>query len=292
MGESPLHRACEKGFLEIVKYLHERGADMDTRVTDHQLMFGDTPLQKAVAGGHLAVVQYLVDEVGVVVDVPDNEGNTPLHKAAYTGKLEIVGYLIERGSDTTKVNNLGYNPLRLGVKGGQVEVERRLVKIGIDQARHYREVRKLREQEFIDRYVARLEQQALSGARHGAVDEGEGGSLQQWRDAAGGEVRLKDKNVRHSMDGRITQSSTPAHSNSMEAFASAPDSAALWGGAVGAQVTVDGRTISKRKTKKKERHSLDHNALSFHTMSSQSALVVSNDAKARGEMFNGMDFDK
>ena len=94
VGESPLHRACEKGFLDIVIYLHQAGADMDKRINDAQTSWGDTPLHKAVMGGQLHVVVYLVEEVGVIIDSVDEDDNTPLHKAAYKGFLPIVDYLI------------------------------------------------------------------------------------------------------------------------------------------------------------------------------------------------------
>ena len=93
-GESPLHRACEKGFLDIVIYLHQAGADMDKRINDAQTSWGDTPLHKAVLGGQLHVVTYLVEEAGAVIDSVDEDDNTPLHKAAYKGFLPIVEYLI------------------------------------------------------------------------------------------------------------------------------------------------------------------------------------------------------
>ncbi len=56
----PLHTACDKGYLEIVKELVSRGAD--TSRGDGR--YGRTPLHCACVSGHTEVVMYLCEEGG------------------------------------------------------------------------------------------------------------------------------------------------------------------------------------------------------------------------------------
>ena len=56
----PLHRACRKGYLEIVKTLVTHGAHTDKGDGVHNM----TPLHWACGGGDKEVVQYLKEEVG------------------------------------------------------------------------------------------------------------------------------------------------------------------------------------------------------------------------------------
>ena len=56
----PLHSACGKGYLEIVKTLVTHGARTDKGGGWANM----TPLHYACLGGHKEVVQYLIEEVG------------------------------------------------------------------------------------------------------------------------------------------------------------------------------------------------------------------------------------
>jgi len=55
-GNTPLQIAALEGFVEIVKFLLENGADVDTRNIDHE-----TPLIDAVENGHVEVIKLLLD---------------------------------------------------------------------------------------------------------------------------------------------------------------------------------------------------------------------------------------
>ncbi len=56
----PLHWACYKGYLEIVKTLVTHGA----RTDKGGVRYNWPPLHWACYGGHKEVVQYLIQEVG------------------------------------------------------------------------------------------------------------------------------------------------------------------------------------------------------------------------------------
>ena len=55
---TPLHHACEKGHLDVAKYLVEEGK-ADPSCQDEN---GVTPLRLATKNGHLQVVKYLTQE--------------------------------------------------------------------------------------------------------------------------------------------------------------------------------------------------------------------------------------
>ena len=59
----PLHIACVKGYVSIVKMLIEAGADVDRRSG----VFNYTPLHNACVGGHKEVMDYLIREAGCKV---------------------------------------------------------------------------------------------------------------------------------------------------------------------------------------------------------------------------------
>lgn len=58
-------------------------------------------------GGMLPAVKYLVEELGLDVNVVDQDGNTTVHNAAARGDTEMVRYLASQGADVKKVNRAG-----------------------------------------------------------------------------------------------------------------------------------------------------------------------------------------
>ena len=73
-GRTPLHLACERDDLELVKMLVKAGADVNAR---------------------------------------DNNGDISLHLACKTNDLKLVQVLIEKGSDVNRKNNNGDIPLHI-----------------------------------------------------------------------------------------------------------------------------------------------------------------------------------
>ncbi len=60
-----------------------------------------------VIDGWLPAVQYLVEEHGVDVDVPDENGYTAVHHAAARGDNELIRYLVAQGAEVTGVSRRG-----------------------------------------------------------------------------------------------------------------------------------------------------------------------------------------
>ena len=91
------------GYLRIIKYFHEHGADIHA-----QDLHGQTGLYKAAQGGNFPIVQYLVDN-GVNVNVRDNYGWSALRSAKRrAGKPEydaIIAYLLAVLHNQNKKNS-------------------------------------------------------------------------------------------------------------------------------------------------------------------------------------------
>jgi ankyrin repeat protein len=126
-GLTPLHRACYKGYVQIVKELLEHGADIEATFC------GWTPLHVAVMGRQVAVVNELLlspnesngtttsilgkrkSRAGLDVGAKDWDGDTPLHYASMYGHLPVVKALVRCGANILVANNRGYLPIPLAV---------------------------------------------------------------------------------------------------------------------------------------------------------------------------------
>ena len=90
-GRTTLMRACEKGYVEIVRLLLQAGADTDA--ADNE---GDRALFWACEEGHVEIVRLLL-EAGADTDVADRNGYTAFFWASGEGHDEIVRLLLIQG---------------------------------------------------------------------------------------------------------------------------------------------------------------------------------------------------
>lgn len=88
-GSTPLHCACWKGHVEVVRVLLDAGADINAKnQNDH---YGDTALHAAAHGNQKDVVEILIKR-GANVNSKNKIGRTPLgetewHNASAAAKL-------------------------------------------------------------------------------------------------------------------------------------------------------------------------------------------------------------
>jgi len=85
----PLVYACEKGNEEIVKYLLERGADVNQVNNDNV-----TPLGKTCWNGNEALVKYLIE-----YGVNNDQLRDGLCQACKNSNVSLVNYFVEHGAD-------------------------------------------------------------------------------------------------------------------------------------------------------------------------------------------------
>jgi len=111
-GDTPLQRAAVAGATEIVLFLLDNGARVDTKGD----AAGATPLNASARNGHVATSKLLVQR-GANVNNKGHLGTTPVMGAVLANSLELVGFLLERGADPNIRNNLGVSPL--GIATGQ-----------------------------------------------------------------------------------------------------------------------------------------------------------------------------
>ena len=93
--ETPLFRASQNGYKEVVKLLLDNGADPNKAASGGE-KWTRTPLLVASSKGHKDVVQLLLNE-GADPNMVDREGNTPISLAARYGYKNVVKLLKRRG---------------------------------------------------------------------------------------------------------------------------------------------------------------------------------------------------
>ena len=121
-----LRKACEKGHIEIVKYLlnqfKKRGDNIRSNLT-HCLNYSSQT-------GHLELVKYLIEQGADI----QNDYNFPLRWAASHGHLETVKYLVESGCDIHALNNCA---LRWSTEDGHLEIVKYLIENGANTVALY-----------------------------------------------------------------------------------------------------------------------------------------------------------
>lgn len=109
-GDTLLHLTCLYGHLSCVKFLLEKGANLEAKDED-----GAIPLHDACAGGYTEIVRLIIsyaNEHGVkrMLETVDTEGDTPLHHAARGEYGDVVRVLLAHGASPTKTNIYGKTP--------------------------------------------------------------------------------------------------------------------------------------------------------------------------------------
>ncbi len=110
MNEEELVDACYYGFLHMVKYYVENGANIHFR--------DDYPLKEACSRGHLDIVKYLIENGANIHGVKDEV----LKYAVHYGQLETVKYLVETFCSSVKTKTIYEAP-----DGGHYHVVKYLV---------------------------------------------------------------------------------------------------------------------------------------------------------------------
>lgn len=126
-GNTALRNAMSSQNYEIIKYLIEKGADIE-------LISGTfgTALTYAVFENDIEMVKIIV-EAGANVNARGNDGNTALHSTIWCSNYEIAKYLISKGADVNIKGGFGATPLIHAIISEQdVEMVKIFIEAGAD----------------------------------------------------------------------------------------------------------------------------------------------------------------
>jgi ankyrin repeat protein len=152
-GATPFLRAAQSGDLALMKLLLEHGADPKI-ATAHN----DTALSVAAGIGWvegvtfewspsetLDVVRMCLD-LGIDVNVQDDQGRTALHGAAHKGRTDVIQVLVDRGANL-EAHDFGSRDTVNGAMKGMTWIPldwaRGLVRVGVQSAIAHPEAEKL-----------------------------------------------------------------------------------------------------------------------------------------------------
>jgi ankyrin repeat protein len=140
LGRSALLLAVrDAGSLELVRFLHERGARVDEPDAA-----GRTPLSFAAGKGRLEIARYLVEQ-GAEPDRADEQGRTPLFHAVFGGHGDLVGFLLAQGVRVDVRDRFRDTPLMAACAKGYGGIAERLLASGADPTLRDQEGRTARE---------------------------------------------------------------------------------------------------------------------------------------------------
>jgi palmitoyltransferase len=160
---TPLHWACLENYLDIVRILVQRGANLDAATIQE----GHTPLAWACIRGHIKVLLFLIvnganlekldnrgyhalhhavmyDKLDLVyyfltefklnINMQDSAGHTLLMWAAYIGSVPMTKLLLQFKADITARDQSGYTTLHWAAVKGHISVVELLIQSGADMS--------------------------------------------------------------------------------------------------------------------------------------------------------------
>jgi ankyrin repeat protein len=126
LGRTPLHIAIEQQNSQLVKYLLEQGASLESRDRD-----GTTPFLYAVKSENFPVVKYLIKH-GATVDDTDTKGSA-FHYLAINDNIEIAEYLFKLYPYLVNFRNIkNVPPIFFAAMNGSFKVGKFLIENGAD----------------------------------------------------------------------------------------------------------------------------------------------------------------
>lgn len=134
MGGTGVWHAVSQNYFETVKYLVERGADLNVIGPNMS-----SPLHRAAHNNNFEIVQYLLEN-GAYID-KGNDSSTPLCIAVRNANMRMIEMLLEYRADTNKGN-----PISQAVLNGDSETLLLLLDNGANISKH--DVEKLLKEKY------------------------------------------------------------------------------------------------------------------------------------------------
>jgi ankyrin repeat protein len=123
-----LHIAADRGDVDMVKYLVEKGANPSAHT-----LFGQTPLQVAAIRLNSEVVDYLSQLQGTAESAKGPScGYNFLHLAAWNGDATLINRLVKAKGDPSLSTSEGWTPLHLAAQNGHLKVVELLLQLGVE----------------------------------------------------------------------------------------------------------------------------------------------------------------
>jgi len=120
-----LHWACMRAHWDVVKYLIERGADLNVVGGD-----GGTQINWAVHHDNVPIIKLMVEK-GAKLNIRNQWGMTELHTAIWRGNINVVECLLDNGSDPNIKTNEGWTAMHYAYRSGHDNVIAMLKKRGL-----------------------------------------------------------------------------------------------------------------------------------------------------------------
>lgn len=126
-GAAPMHIACSNGYLNLVKYLYEKGASLD--IPTGTLI---KPLHLACQNSHRDVIQFLLSKK-VKVNACDDNGVTALHISVLNQDIKTTQILLTSSEmDINCKGPKGFTPLHIAAHKGDMALTLLLLAHGAD----------------------------------------------------------------------------------------------------------------------------------------------------------------
>jgi len=126
-GDTALHWAAVKGHFNVVTFLLENDASPNVKA-----MSLYTPLMVAAQKGFIGIVNALLDK-GAAIDVQNKEGSTVLLSAACSGNINVVNVLLDKGANINDQNNNNDTVLTLAAWTGHAELVKFFLLNGVNK---------------------------------------------------------------------------------------------------------------------------------------------------------------
>ena len=123
-GTPYIHRACEEGWVNLVRALVEKHGTGIVTARDDE---GNTPLHVAAMSGREYAVHVLINEFNCDKNVKGYKGRSILHSACAAGEATVQILICDYKADVTARDDEGNTPLHVAAMNGREDVVKFLV---------------------------------------------------------------------------------------------------------------------------------------------------------------------
>ena len=125
--ETALIIACSKGYLNVVKMLLSKDANLE-----HKDKKGFNSLLHAASSGHDVIIDLLLEKGAKIEAEVDRTKDTALSLACANGHIKVIDMLLNRGANKEHRNVSDYSPLSQAASNGNIEAMELLLHHGAE----------------------------------------------------------------------------------------------------------------------------------------------------------------